>query len=69
MLADTLFNFAGHNHDDHAHDHVHDPGVSSVSIVCDGALDLDKVLKCLELFLSTLSLLALKRYLVHGSLA
>jgi hypothetical protein len=65
MLADTLFNFAGHNHDDH----VHDPGVSSVSIVCDGALDLDKVLKCLELFLSTLSLLALKRYLVHGSLA
>lgn len=33
----------GHSHDDHVHDHVHDPGVSSVSIVCDGALDLDKI--------------------------
>lgn len=34
----------GHSHaHEHTHDHVHDPGVSSVSIVCDGALDLDKV--------------------------
>lgn len=29
--------------DDHTHDHVHDPGVSSVSIVCEGNLDLEKV--------------------------
>lgn len=29
-----------HGHD---HDHTHDPGVSSVSIVCEGSLDLDKV--------------------------
>lgn len=34
----------GHSHaHEHTHDHVHDPGVSSVAIVCDGALDLDKV--------------------------
>lgn len=32
----------GHNRD-HGHDHTHDPGVSSVSIVCDGAVNLDKV--------------------------
>ncbi|KAL1565018.1 P-loop guanosine triphosphatase YjiA-like [Salvia divinorum] len=37
----------GHNHnhehhDDHHHDHTHDPGVSSVSIVCEGTLDLEK---------------------------
>lgn len=35
-----------HNHDhDHKHehhDHTHDPGVSSVSIVCEGSLDLEK---------------------------
>lgn len=33
-----------HEHHDghHSHDHVHDPGVSSVSIVCDGSLDLEK---------------------------
>ncbi|KAM0943482.1 putative cobW/HypB/UreG, nucleotide-binding domain, cobalamin (vitamin B12) biosynthesis CobW [Dioscorea sansibarensis] len=31
-----------HKHDDHTHDHVHDPGVSSVSIVCEGNLDLEK---------------------------
>ncbi|CAN6999975.1 unnamed protein product [Brassica oleracea var. botrytis] len=30
-----------HNHS-HDHDHTHDPGVSSVSIVCEGSLDLDK---------------------------
>ncbi|EPS70100.1 hypothetical protein M569_04661, partial [Genlisea aurea] len=29
----------GHSHDDH---HRHDPGVSSVSIVCEGTLDLEK---------------------------
>ncbi|GMH17689.1 hypothetical protein Nepgr_019530 [Nepenthes gracilis] len=34
----------GHDHHDnhHSHDHTHDPGVSSVSIVCEGNLDLDK---------------------------
>lgn len=32
----------GHDHDHHSHDHTHDPGVSSVSIVCEGNLDLDK---------------------------
>lgn len=32
----------GHKHDSHEHDHTHDPGVSSVSIVCDGSLDLEK---------------------------
>ncbi|MCI07815.1 COBW domain-containing protein 2, partial [Trifolium medium] len=26
----------------HSHDHSHDPGVSSVSIVCEGNLDLEK---------------------------
>uniref|UniRef100_A0A7N0ZUE9 CobW C-terminal domain-containing protein n=1 Tax=Kalanchoe fedtschenkoi TaxID=63787 RepID=A0A7N0ZUE9_KALFE len=31
-----------HHHDHHAHDHTHDPGVSSVSIVCEGKLDLEK---------------------------
>ncbi|XP_068303368.1 uncharacterized protein [Pyrus communis] len=31
-----------HHDDHHAHDHVHDPGVSSVSIVCEGNLDLEK---------------------------
>ncbi|KAJ1281472.1 hypothetical protein BS78_04G308500 [Paspalum vaginatum] len=34
-----------HHHDhehDHAHDHTHDPGVSSVSIVCEGEMDLEK---------------------------
>lgn len=29
--------------DHHTHDHTHDPGVSSVSIVCEGILDLEKV--------------------------
>lgn len=28
---------------EHKHDHSHDPGVSSVSIVCDGTLDLEKI--------------------------
>ncbi|XP_031482904.1 uncharacterized protein LOC116252640 [Nymphaea colorata] len=32
---------SNHAHD-HAHDHIHDPGVSSVSIVCEGNLDLNK---------------------------
>lgn len=38
-----------HDHDHHEHghghehDHVHDPGVSSVSIVCDGTLNLTKI--------------------------
>ncbi|KAK9100555.1 hypothetical protein Scep_023985 [Stephania cephalantha] len=37
----------GHEHEHkhehlHAHDHTHDPGVSSVSIVCEGNLDLEK---------------------------
>ncbi|XWS20479.1 hypothetical protein CRYUN_Cryun31cG0104600 [Craigia yunnanensis] len=32
----------GHHHDHHSHDHTHDPGVSSVSIVCEGSLDLEK---------------------------
>ncbi|KAL8171610.1 hypothetical protein V2J09_023414 [Rumex salicifolius] len=31
-----------HGHDHHSHDHTHDPGVSSVSIVCEGTLDLEK---------------------------
>ncbi|XP_031283917.1 uncharacterized protein LOC116142631 [Pistacia vera] len=33
-----------HEHHDghHSHDHTHDPGVSSVSIVCEGILDLEK---------------------------
>lgn len=33
-----------HEHHDnhHSHDHTHDPGVSSVSIVCEGSLDLEK---------------------------
>ncbi|KAJ0639337.1 putative cobW/HypB/UreG, nucleotide-binding domain, cobalamin (vitamin B12) biosynthesis CobW [Helianthus annuus] len=29
-------------HEHHDHDHTHDPGVSSVSIVCEGSLDLEK---------------------------
>ncbi|PIA42262.1 hypothetical protein AQUCO_02000015v1 [Aquilegia coerulea] len=33
----------GHEHEhSHAHDHTHDPGVTSVSIVCEGSLDLEK---------------------------
>jgi hypothetical protein len=32
--------------DHHSHDHTHDPGVSSVSIVCEGNLDLEKVSTC-----------------------
>ncbi|KAF6158056.1 hypothetical protein GIB67_014850 [Kingdonia uniflora] len=31
-----------HEHEHHDHDHTHDPGVTSVSIVCDGNLDLEK---------------------------
>ncbi|CDO98183.1 unnamed protein product [Coffea canephora] len=30
------------HHDHHAYDHTHDPGVSSVSIVCEGRLDLER---------------------------
>ena len=32
-----------HHHHHHHHDHVHDSSVSSVSIVCEGTLDLDEV--------------------------
>lgn len=35
--------FYAEHHDHHSHDHTHDPGVSSVSIVCEGSLDLEKV--------------------------
>ncbi|RXH69650.1 hypothetical protein DVH24_037434 [Malus domestica] len=35
-------NCKDHHEDHHTHDHVHDPGVSSVSIVCEGNLDLEK---------------------------
>ncbi|KAJ7962812.1 COBW domain-containing protein 1-like [Quillaja saponaria] len=31
-----------HHDDHHSHDHSHDPGISSVSIVCEGSLDLEK---------------------------
>ncbi|KAF5726953.1 COBW domain-containing protein 1 [Tripterygium wilfordii] len=31
-----------HHDDHHSHDHTHDPGVSSVSVVCEGSLDLEK---------------------------
>ncbi|KAK1275456.1 hypothetical protein QJS04_geneDACA003739 [Acorus gramineus] len=31
-----------HHAHDHSHDHTHDPAVSSVSIVCEGSLDLNK---------------------------
>ncbi|XP_010539521.1 PREDICTED: COBW domain-containing protein 1 [Tarenaya hassleriana] len=31
-----------HHNDHHSHDHTHDPGVSSVSLVCEGSLDLEK---------------------------
>ncbi|KAI9128254.1 hypothetical protein K1719_001247 [Acacia pycnantha] len=31
-----------HHHVHHSHDHSHDPGVTSVSIVCEGSLDLEK---------------------------
>lgn len=31
-----------HHEHHHSHNHTHDPGVSSVSIVCDGILDLEK---------------------------
>ncbi|PSR96020.1 COBW domain-containing protein [Actinidia chinensis var. chinensis] len=31
-----------HHDHHHSHDHIHDPGVSSVSIVCEGNLDLEK---------------------------
>ncbi|WOH05520.1 hypothetical protein DCAR_0624937 [Daucus carota subsp. sativus] len=41
----------GHeHHDHHSHDHTHDPGVSSMSIVCEGTLDLEKA----NLWLGTL---------------
>ncbi|EEF44863.1 prli-interacting factor l, putative [Ricinus communis] len=34
--------FPYHHDGQHSHDHTHDPGVSSVSIVCEGILDLEK---------------------------
>lgn len=37
------FYHADHHDGHHSHDHTHDPGVSSVSIVCEGSLDLEKV--------------------------
>lgn len=43
----------GHSHD---HDHTHDPGVSSVSIVCDGAVNLDKVIAAV-IFIGTAEVL------------
>lgn len=36
-----------HHGNEHSHDHTHDPGVSSVSIVCEGSLDLEKANKWL----------------------
>lgn len=39
-----------HDHKHEHHDHTHDPGVSSVSIVCEGSLDLEKA----NLWLGTL---------------
>ena len=39
-----VFNIGHAEHNDHhSYDHTHDPGVSSVSIVCEGSLDLEKV--------------------------
>ncbi|XP_057772787.1 uncharacterized protein LOC130992251 isoform X2 [Salvia miltiorrhiza] len=35
-------NHSHEHHGEHHHDHTHDPGVSSVSIVCEGTLDLEK---------------------------
>ncbi|KAB2632136.1 hypothetical protein D8674_028383 [Pyrus ussuriensis x Pyrus communis] len=32
-----------HHEDHHTHDHVHDPGVSSISIVCEGNLELENL--------------------------
>ncbi|KAK6139580.1 hypothetical protein DH2020_026677 [Rehmannia glutinosa] len=40
--ADHLDEDHHKHHDHHSHDHTHDPGVSSVSIVCEGTLDLEK---------------------------
>ncbi|KAK6147834.1 hypothetical protein DH2020_018746 [Rehmannia glutinosa] len=40
--ADHLEEDHHKHHDHHSHDHTHDPGVSSVSIVCEGTLDLEK---------------------------
>ncbi|KAL6334744.1 hypothetical protein AAG906_021403 [Vitis piasezkii] len=38
-----VFNIGHAEHNDHhSYDHTHDPGVSSVSIVCEGSLDLEK---------------------------
>jgi len=44
--------FCTEHHDHHSHDHTHDPGVSSVSIVCEGSLDLEKVRHGVYLMLS-----------------
>ncbi|GJM87153.1 hypothetical protein PR202_ga03079 [Eleusine coracana subsp. coracana] len=41
-----------HHHDDHHHDHDHGHGVSSVSIVCEGEMDLEKA----DMFLGNLLL-------------
>ncbi|PON90047.1 Cobalamin biosynthesis [Trema orientale] len=39
---DYVLGIGEHHHDHHPLDHTHDPGVSSVSIVCEGSLDLEK---------------------------
>ncbi|WOH09182.1 hypothetical protein DCAR_0728637 [Daucus carota subsp. sativus] len=41
-------NHNGNHHHHHHHDHVHDSSVSSVSIVCEGTLDLDELDDWLE---------------------
>ena len=43
VLMHSVHTNAEHHDDHHSHDHTHDPGVSSVSIVCEGSLDLEKV--------------------------
>lgn len=43
MSLFLVLGYAEHHDDHHSHDHTHDPGVSSVSIVCEGSLDLEKV--------------------------
>ncbi|KAG4984715.1 hypothetical protein JHK87_029464 [Glycine soja] len=42
LLGIKIIVLCTEHHDHHSHDHSHDPGVSSVSIVCEGSLDLEK---------------------------
>ncbi|TKY70342.1 Cobalamin (vitamin B12) biosynthesis CobW, C-terminal [Spatholobus suberectus] len=44
------------HHDHHSHNHCHDPAVSSVNIVCEGSLDLEKANMWLGMWLGTLLL-------------